>query len=149
MTSSLEDAGTIERDRDVFRLAGRGGRLSPEDEAGKTRVEAAAGAAGLEAVPLAELAARSGFPEAKVKKYADLLSREGRLVRLGDLLFHSEALDELKRRVRDRKALSPELDVAAFREMTGGLSRKYSIPLLEWLDRQRVTRRVGDKREIL
>jgi selenocysteine-specific elongation factor len=149
VTGALVDAGTIERDRDVFRLAGRGGRLSPEDEAGKARVEETARAAGLEAVPLPELAARAGFPEAKAKKYADLLSRDGRLVRLGDLIFHAGALEEIKQRVRDRKAVSAELDVAVFREMTGGLSRKYSIPLLEWLDRERVTRRVGDKREIL
>jgi hypothetical protein len=33
--------------------------------------------------------------------------------------------------------------------MTGGLSRKHAIPLLEYLDRERITRRVGNEREIL
>ena len=41
-----------------------------------------------------------------------------------------------------------KIDVAKFKEMTG-VSRKYAIPLLEYLDRERVTRRVGDERVIL
>jgi selenocysteine-specific elongation factor len=43
---------------------------------------------------------------------------------------------------------SKKIDVAQFKEMTG-VTRKYAIPLLEYLDRERVTRRVGDAREIL
>ena len=90
-----------------------------------------------------------GLAEAKAKKYCDLLVREGRLVRLGDLVFHARSLEQLKGLVRDRRDVDPTLDIAAFRDLSGGLSRKYSIPLLEWLDRERVTRRVGDRREIL
>ncbi|MBI4167225.1 MAG: SelB C-terminal domain-containing protein, partial [Acidobacteria bacterium] len=40
------------------------------------------------------------------------------------------------------------IDVGVFKELTG-LTRKYAIPLLEYLDRERVTRRVGDERIIL
>jgi selenocysteine-specific elongation factor len=40
------------------------------------------------------------------------------------------------------------MDVAKFKELTG-ISRKYAIPLLEYLDRERITKRVGDSREIL
>jgi selenocysteine-specific elongation factor len=46
------------------------------------------------------------------------------------------------------KAKSAAIDVGRFKELTG-VSRKYAIPLLEYLDRERVTRRVGDAREIL
>jgi selenocysteine-specific elongation factor len=46
------------------------------------------------------------------------------------------------------KAKSPKIDVARFKELTE-VTRKYAIPLLEYLDRERVTRRVGDVREIL
>jgi selenocysteine-specific elongation factor len=46
------------------------------------------------------------------------------------------------------KGTAAKVDVAAFKERYG-LSRKYAIPLLEWLDRERVTRRVGDARVIL
>jgi selenocysteine-specific elongation factor len=40
------------------------------------------------------------------------------------------------------------MEVARFKELTG-LSRKYAIPLLEYLDRQRITRKEGDHRLIL
>jgi selenocysteine-specific elongation factor len=40
------------------------------------------------------------------------------------------------------------IDVAQFKALTG-VSRKYAIPLLEYLDRERVTKRVGDQRQLL
>ncbi|MGZ4816102.1 MAG: SelB domain-containing protein [Terriglobales bacterium] len=40
------------------------------------------------------------------------------------------------------------MDVARFKDLAG-VSRKYAIPLLEYLDRERVTKRVGDERIIL
>jgi selenocysteine-specific elongation factor len=149
VTGALVADGLLVRDRDVFVVAGRGGRLSPEDEAGKAAFEEAIRGAGLEAPTLAEVAARTAQPVAKAKKYGDLLARDGRLVRLGDMLFHAETLEGLKALLRERREVDPSLDIAAFRDLTGGLSRKFTIPLLEWLDRERVTRRVGDKREIL
>ena len=51
--------------------------------------------------------------------------------------------------MRAQKVINPKIDVAVFKEITGGLTRKYAIPLLEFLDRERVTRRVGNEREIL
>jgi selenocysteine-specific elongation factor len=46
------------------------------------------------------------------------------------------------------KTKSPKIDVTQFKELTG-ITRKYAIPLLEYLDRERVTKRVADAREIL
>ena len=40
------------------------------------------------------------------------------------------------------------LNSISFKDLIG-VTRKYAIPLLEYLDRERVTRRVGDLREIL
>ena len=71
------------------------------------------------------------------------------LVKISDeLVFHRSALEQLRRLVIAQKANSPKMDVAKFKDLTG-VSRKYAIPLLEYLDRERVTRRVGDAREIL
>ena len=66
------------------------------------------------------------------------------------LLFHVEALEKLKAEVRSLKEAGPgsKVDVAAFKERYG-ITRKYAIPLLEYLDRERVTRRVGDARIVL
>ena len=65
-----------------------------------------------------------------------------------DLVFHSSALQQLRERMASQKAKSPNIDVGRFKELTG-VSRKYAIPLLEYLDRERVTRRVGNERIIL
>jgi selenocysteine-specific elongation factor len=78
-----------------------------------------------------------------------LLLRERNLVKISDeLVFHRGALEELRRLMLAQKAKSSRMDIALFKEITG-VSRKYAIPLLEYLDRERVTRRVGDAREIL
>jgi selenocysteine-specific elongation factor len=76
--------------------------------------------------------------------------RQKALVKIDALYFHADALAALRREVEGMKATAPapRVDVAAFKERFG-LSRKYAIPLLEWLDRERVTRRVGDARVVL
>jgi selenocysteine-specific elongation factor len=80
-----------------------------------------------------------------------VLQREKRLVKIDDLWFHDETLRELKRRVAALKAAArgeAAIDVATFKQ-TFGVTRKFAIPLLEYLDRERVTRRIGDRRVIL
>jgi len=66
----------------------------------------------------------------------------------GEMFFHRAVLDDLTLKVRAHGAQHREIDVAAFKELTG-ISRKYAIPLLEYLDRQRITRREGDRRIVL
>jgi selenocysteine-specific elongation factor len=71
------------------------------------------------------------------------------LVKLSDdLVFHRNALDLIRRRVQEYRQTSDKIDVARFKDLAG-VTRKYAIPLLEYLDRERVTRRVGDERVIL
>jgi selenocysteine-specific elongation factor len=67
-----------------------------------------------------------------------------------DLLFHREALERLKADVAGLKTgPSPaRVDVASFKEKYG-ISRKFAIPLLEYLDRERVTRRQGEWRVVI
>jgi selenocysteine-specific elongation factor len=78
-----------------------------------------------------------------------MLVASGELVKVADLVFHRSAIESLREMLRGFKAeRGATLDVGAFKDLTG-VSRKYAIPLLEYLDRQRVTRRVGDAREIL
>ena len=70
-------------------------------------------------------------------------------MRIGDFVFHTDAVEHLKSLVRAQKSVNPRMDVSVFKQITGGLTRKYAIPLLEYLDRERVTRRLGNEREIL
>jgi selenocysteine-specific elongation factor len=87
--------------------------------------------------------------KARAQKIVTLLLRDKVLVKISDdLVFHQGALGELRKRMAAEKTKSPKLDVARFKDLTG-VSRKYAIPLLEYLDREHVTRRVGDERLIL
>jgi selenocysteine-specific elongation factor len=83
-----------------------------------------------------------------LEKVARALTTEGVLRRVGDALVESARLDALKDEVRRRWPPGSRLDVAGFKDMTG-LSRKFVIPLLEYLDRERVTRRTGADRFVL
>ena len=62
-----------------------------------------------------------------------------------DLYFHAPPLTDLQTKLTGFLAEKGEIDTPAFKEMTG-LSRKFTIPLLEYFDRIKVTIRVGDKR---
>ena len=78
-----------------------------------------------------------------------MLLNSGELVRVGELVFHKQSLDDLRVTLQQYKATNgTKIDVGIFKDLTG-VSRKYAIPLLEYLDRARVTRRVGESREIL
>jgi len=63
-------------------------------------------------------------------------------------VFHRAALEELRTILQAERLKSPTIDIARFKIITG-VSRKYAIPLLEYLDREHVTRRMGNERFIL
>ncbi|HWX25518.1 MAG TPA: SelB C-terminal domain-containing protein, partial [Vicinamibacteria bacterium] len=87
--------------------------------------------------------------KATLARVSKLLLSEGTVARVGDqLLVHKDRLEELKADVRKRWAAGSRLDVGELKELTG-LTRKFVIPLLEYLDRERVTRRVGADRLVL
>jgi selenocysteine-specific elongation factor len=96
------------------------------------------------------LATRIAVKPEVFDRIADLLVRQKEIVRVGDLLFHSTVLTRLKTEIRSLKqtGASATLDVAAFKGRYN-VTRKYAIPLLEFLDRERITQRVGDVRHIL
>jgi selenocysteine-specific elongation factor len=105
-------------------------------------------AAGLAPPLIPELAQRLRFSETEMRRLITLMQRQNTIVRVGsdDLFMHVQALDALVSRM---KTLHGSLiDVGAFKQLTG-LSRKYAIPLLEYLDRARVTRKQGDQRLVL
>jgi len=94
-----------------------------------------------------ELVRHASGLEARV--FRDILAeldREGRLARLADgMHFHETALDDVRRRVATYFATHETLSPVDFKSLCG-LTRKHAIVLLEWLDRQGVTRREGDVR---
>jgi selenocysteine-specific elongation factor len=134
---------------DVVRLPGHGVAMKDEEAESKKKIEDAFAAAGLKVPALHEVLASLKVDRTRAHKIVTLLLRDKSLVKISDeLVFHRSALEDLRRLVALQKNKTPKMDVAKFKELTG-VSRKYAIPLLEYLDRERVTRRVGDAREIL
>ena len=130
-------------------LLGHGVVMKDEEAAAKERIEKAFASAGLKVPLLKEVMASLPVDRSRAQKLLTLLLRDRVLVKLGDdLVFHRTALDQLRAALQQHKQRSAKIDVGTFKELTG-VSRKYAIPLLEYLDRERVTRRVGDERVIL
>ena len=149
VVARLAEEGKVAAERDALRLASHSPALGEQEATAKRALEAAFKAAGLQAGTLEEVAAASNVPVALARKLYTLLAAERRILRIGDMVFHADSIEDLKARVRAQKAVNPRMDVAAFKEITGGLTRKHAIPLLEYLDRERITRRTGNEREIL
>jgi selenocysteine-specific elongation factor len=134
---------------ELVSLAGRTVTMKDDEAQSKTIIERAFASAGLKVPALKDVLAGVKVDKVRAQKIVTLLLREGTLVKLSDdLVFHRDALGGLKQALSDQKRSSDRLDVARFKDLTG-VSRKYAIPLLEWLDRERITRRVGDARVIL
>jgi len=134
---------------DLVHLAGRGVAMKDEEAESKKIMEDAFAAAGLKVPALREVMAGLKVDRTRAQKIVTLLLRDKTLIKVSEeLVFHRSALAELRRQIAAYSAKSSKIDVAQFKELTG-VSRKYAIPLLEYLDRERVTRRVGDERVIL
>jgi len=139
----------LETSAEIVRAAGRGVVMKDEEAESKKIIEQAFAGAGLKVPALKDVLAGVKVDRVRAQKIVTLLLRDRVLVKLSDdLVFHRDALDQLRKLMAGEKARSPKIDVAKFKDLTG-VSRKYAIPLLEYLDRERVTRRVGDERVIL
>ncbi|HEY2470842.1 MAG TPA: selenocysteine-specific translation elongation factor [Terracidiphilus sp.] len=104
--------------------------------------------AGLAPSSVREVGLRLGLAESEMRRVVTLLIREKVLIRMGDdeTFVHAGAVKKLASRLAVQRGKM--LDVASFKAMTG-LTRKHAIPLLELLDRERITRKQGDVRVVL
>jgi selenocysteine-specific elongation factor len=153
--ADAEARGKIVAERDVVRSASHKVALSVSDEELKKQLEEIYRAAALEILTFDEALTRAALatPPARAhgRKLLQMLLDERTLVRVsGEMLAARAAIDDLIKMLRDYAAQNGAraIDVPKFKELTG-VSRKYAIPLLEYLDRERVTRRAGDQRQIL
>jgi selenocysteine-specific elongation factor len=145
----LRDERKIEIAGEIVRLPGRRVALNHEEAESKKTIENAFASAGLKVPALQEVLSGLRIDSSRSQKIVTLLLRDRVLIKISDqLVFHHAALAGLRRQMSLYKAESSTIDVTQFKELTG-VSRKYAIPLLEYLDRERVTKRVGDVRTIL
>jgi selenocysteine-specific elongation factor len=121
--------------------------LSAADEGTLTALEGMVLRGELGSVTFDDLRATFKLTPAKLQTLLSVLAERKKIVEgIEGFILHSRWLDEVIRKIRNSG--KRELTVADFKGMTG-LSRKYSIPLLELLDSMGVTRRKGSVRDIL
>jgi selenocysteine-specific elongation factor len=148
--SELRDRGTlIVRDR--LALSSHQAGLSSDEQRAQTVLAQRHREARLTPPDVTAIAAEAGLQPSVITRMLELMVRQKTLVRIGGLVFHPDVLMALKedvQRLKSSASASATVDVAMFKQRYG-VSRKFAIPLLEWLDRERVTRRVGDVRVVL
>jgi selenocysteine-specific elongation factor len=139
----------IAMDQEVVRAFDYSVTLEGPEAKARERLTARFRELGLQVPSPDDLAAEVGVDRATGRKILQLLLKAQVVVRINDsMIVDREALDRLVASVRARKSVSPRLGVGDFKEISG-LSRKFAVPLLEYLDAQRITRRAGDERIIL
>jgi selenocysteine-specific elongation factor len=140
----------LEMQGEMVKRAGSSITLQPDELAAKEKIEEAFRSAGLAVPSVKEVLSGLAVEAKRAEKLLHILLREKNLMRISpELIFHSAALVHLKEQlVTYKKSSGERISVPRFKDLTG-ITRKYAIPLLEYLDRERVTRRMGDERVIL
>ena len=146
----LEKQKKIVLQGEVVKKPGTEVTLTPEEARAKQQIEQAFAKAGLAVPSVKEVLALLAIENRRAEKILQILLREKALVRVSpELIFHRQALDRLPALLQTyKKSKGDRIGVPTFKELAG-ITRKYAIPLLEYLDRQRLTRRSGDERVIL
>jgi selenocysteine-specific elongation factor len=146
----LVKTGVVAVSGDLVQRAGREIALSAEEAKAKKLIEEEFERAGLTVPSFATVLEKLPVESERAQKILQILLREKVLIKVTDeLIFHRTALAQLRELLANyRKERGNKLPIPVFKELTG-ITRKYAIPLLEYLDRERVTRRVGDGRVIL
>jgi selenocysteine-specific elongation factor len=148
--SELVRQNKIALQGEVVKKSGSEITLTSEEAQAKDQIARAFQQAGLTVPSAKEVLSQVAVESRRAEKLLQILLRENVLVRVSpELIFHTEALQKIASLLKSYKTSKGErIGVPSFKDLTG-VTRKYAIPLLEYLDRQRLTRRAGDERVIL
>lgn len=152
---NLSKERKITAEKDFVRAASHNLELSNEEKILRERLEKIYKSAKLEvpklADALAEAIEKTKLTREHARKIFQLFLNSGEIVKISeDFYFCRETIDELVKKLKNYGAKTPDrlIDVPTFKDLAG-ISRKYAIPLLEYFDREKITRRADDKRLIL
>ena len=147
LLNGLEKRGAVAQTGAEVKLAGHTVVLAVNEQEMEEKIGQLYRTAGLAPPILKEvLAAFPEFPEKLIRQVIDLLAGKGVLVRINEsLIFDAQAVDTLREQVTAYIRSNGEIDAQRFKELTG-LTRKFSIPLLEYFDRIKLTIRIDDRR---
>jgi selenocysteine-specific elongation factor len=137
----------IVQEESVIKLSGHEVALQADEEQLRKELAQWYREKGLSTPTIKETMERFGdYPAKLVREVIDLQLREGKMVKISESLFYETAvINPLIDSVIAYITENGEIDAASFKDLTG-LTRKFSIPILEYLDRVKLTMRIGDKR---
>ncbi|MEE8176664.1 MAG: selenocysteine-specific translation elongation factor [Acidobacteriota bacterium] len=145
----LADLGKIALAGELVKLGGHKIVLKDEEQQAKLQIARAFERAGLTVPAVKEVLGKLPLERQRAERILKILLQEKLLIRISDdLVFHADAIRKLRQTLAQYKTTSDRIKVGTFKDLAQ-ISRKYAIPLLEYLDRERVTRRVGDERILL
>jgi selenocysteine-specific elongation factor len=144
----LRAQGRLTSNTRTVALSGYEPRLSQGERRLKAELAEAYRNGGLSPPDLAEVSARAGVRAAVVPELIELLVGEEQLVEIGHSIYLDvEAEAEMRRRVIERLADGSQITMAELRDLLA-TTRKYAVPIGEYLDRIGLTRREGDARRL-
>lgn len=152
---NLQTENKIAAEKDFVRMRSHNLELSGDEENVRTRIKKIYETAKLE-VPklddaLAEAVKGTKLKRETARKVFQLFLNSGELIKITDEFYFSKIeIEALIKKLKSFAETSADrlIDVPKFKEIAG-ISRKYAIPILEYFDREKITRRAGDKRLIL
>jgi selenocysteine-specific elongation factor len=150
--TALDDLVTDRRiaaSQDFISEFGRTVTLKADEERMRAQLAERFRLLGLQVPPENEIIDSLKLDRNIARKIVQWMLKQNQLVKIAeDMLVDQTTIAKLIADVKALKAKSPRFGVGEFKNWTG-VTRKHAIPLLEYLDRLRVTRRVGDERIIL
>ena len=143
----FNDAPGLRVQGDVVSLASHKARFSNQEAEALAKIERAFRQAAFQPPTPGEVLQTAGLDPNRARGLLEGLIKAQKLVRVGEnMIFHAEVIAHVRKSLSLQKGR--RFSVPEFKEWTQ-ISRKYAIPLLEYLDHQHVTRREGDARVVL
>jgi selenocysteine-specific elongation factor len=144
----MEQENIVARAGNLLRLPAHQVRLPTADKALSDKVLSLLAAQAAAPPDLKQLEKDSGAPRAKLSEVLHLMERNGEIARVStDLYFPKDYIDKVKELLYKYLSENGEITAAGFRDLLGS-SRKYTIALLEYFDREGFTIRIGDLRRL-
>jgi len=138
----------IAKEENLLRLASHKVQLGGQEKTLMDKIKKLLGEQPLAPPDLKEIEKQAGVPHSRLIEVVRLLEREGSVVRITtDMYFLASSIEHLKATLRKFLTEKGEMTAASFRDLIGS-SRKYTIPLLEYFDRDGLTIRIGDIRKL-
>ena len=147
LLAGLIRKGVIEQEGADIKISGHTVTLQMDEQEMERNIDTLYREAALTPPNLKEVVAAFGaFPEKQIRQVIDLLVGKGQLIKINESLwFHAQAVHALQEEVVATIRREGEIDAQRFKDLTG-LTRKFSIPLLEYFDKIKLTIRIDDRR---